>query len=111
VGRFDEQAARGVDEDHARTNVRPLAPPYFAAETFPATLGTNGGLRIDEHGRVLAYRGGVVAGLYAAGNTSAGVFGGAYPSGGAPIAAAATFGYLAGRHVAAQPRRDIEVAP
>jgi succinate dehydrogenase/fumarate reductase flavoprotein subunit len=108
VARFNEQAARGVDDDFARTNVRPLEPPFFAAETFPATLGTNGGLRINEHGQVLAYRGGVVAGLYAAGNTAAGVFDGAYPSGGAPIAAAATFGYLAGRNVAAQPRRDIE---
>jgi succinate dehydrogenase/fumarate reductase flavoprotein subunit len=108
VARFNEQAARGLDEDFQRTRVRPLEPPFFAAETYPATLGTNGGLRINADAQVLAYRGGVVAGLYAAGNTAAGVFGGAYPSGGAPIAAGATFGYLAGRHVAAQRRRSIE---
>jgi succinate dehydrogenase/fumarate reductase flavoprotein subunit len=65
-------------------------------------------VRIDRDARVVAYRGGVVPGLYAVGNTSAGIFGGAYPSGGAPIAAAATFGYLAGRHVASRPRRDLE---
>jgi 3-oxosteroid 1-dehydrogenase len=87
--------------------VRPLEPPYYATQTYPATLGTNGGVRVDEHARVRAYRGDVVPGLYAAGNTAAGVFGGAYPSGGAPIAAAATFGYLAGRHVATQLRRDV----
>jgi succinate dehydrogenase/fumarate reductase flavoprotein subunit len=107
VARFDEQAARGVDDDFGRAAVRPLEPPYFAAPTYPATLGTNGGLRIDADGRVLAYGGGVVPGLYAAGNTAAGIFGGAYPSGGAPIAAAATFGYRAGRHVAASHRREI----
>jgi 3-oxosteroid 1-dehydrogenase len=88
--------------------VRPLRPPYFAAQTYPATLGTNGGLRINADGQALAYRGGVVPGLYAAGNTSAGIFGGAYPSGGAPIAAAATFGFLAGRHVASRPRRHLD---
>jgi succinate dehydrogenase/fumarate reductase flavoprotein subunit len=108
VARFDEQAQRGVDEDFGRTAVRPLRAPFFAVRIHPATLGTNGGLRIDADARVLAYRGGVVPGLYAVGNTAAGIFGGAYPSGGAPIAAAATFGYLAGRHVANRPRRDLE---
>jgi succinate dehydrogenase/fumarate reductase flavoprotein subunit len=49
-----------------------------------------------------------VPGLYAVGNTAAGVFGGAYPSGGAPIAAGATFGFRAGRHVAAQPSRALQ---
>jgi len=107
VTRFNEQAERGVDDDFGRTNVRPLEPPFFAAQTYPATLGTNGGLRINADAQVLSARGGVVPGLYAAGNTAAGVFGGAYPSGGAPIAAGATFGYRAGRHAAAQPPRDI----
>jgi succinate dehydrogenase/fumarate reductase flavoprotein subunit len=107
VQRFNEQAARGNDDDFQRTRVRPLEPPFFAAQTYPATLGTNGGLRINADAQVLAARGGVVPGLYAAGNTAAGIFGGAYPSGGAPIAAGATFGYRAGRHAAAQLRRDI----
>ena len=110
VARFNEQAERGVDDDFSRTHVRPLEPPFYAAQTYPATLGTNGGLRIDADAQVLAARGGVIDGLYAAGNTAAGVFGGAYPSGGAPIAAGATFGYRAGRHVAARARRDLDRA-
>jgi succinate dehydrogenase/fumarate reductase flavoprotein subunit len=110
VARFDEQAARGVDDDFQRTSVRPLAPPFYAAQTYPATLGTNGGLRITADAQVLRARGGVVPGLYAVGNTAAGVFGGAYPSGGAPIAAGATFGFRAGRHVAAQPSRALQGA-
>lgn len=107
LSRFNEQAERGVDDDFRRTRVRPLESPLFAAQTYPATLGTNGGPTINADAQVLAARGGVVPGLYAAGNTAAGVFGGAYPSGGAPIAAGATFGYRAGRHVAAQPRRNV----
>jgi succinate dehydrogenase/fumarate reductase flavoprotein subunit len=109
VTRFNEQATDGVDHDFGRTRVRPLEPPFFATTIYPATFGTNGGLRINADAQVLAARGGVVPGLYAAGNTAAGIFGGAYPSGGAPIAAAATFGYRAGRHVAAQPSRSLRL--
>ena len=63
--------------------------------------------QIDAHARVRRYGGGVIPGLYAAGNASACVFGPAYPGGGATIGPALTFGYLAGRHVAAQPSRQI----
>src|SRR6266508_2520811 len=52
-------------------------------------------------------RGGVIPGLYAAGNAAASVFGPAYPGGGATIGPAITFGYLAGRHAAAQPPRSV----
>jgi 3-oxosteroid 1-dehydrogenase len=62
---------------------------------------------IDEHARVRRMRGGVIPGLYAAGNATASVFGPAYPGGGATIGPALTFGYLAGRHAAAQPERAI----
>ena len=48
--------------------------------------------------------GGVVGGLYAAGNTAANVFGWAYPSGGGTLGNGLVFGFLAGRHAAAQPR-------
>ena len=46
-------------------------------------------------------------GLYACGNTAANAFGWAYPSGGGTLANGMTFGFRAGRHVAAQPRRSI----
>jgi 3-oxosteroid 1-dehydrogenase len=106
VIRFNEQAANGDDPELRRPGVRPLdTGRLYALEIHPGTLGTNGGLRIDADARVLSYRGGVVPGLYAAGNTSAAIFGCAYPSGGAPIAAGATFGYLAGRHVSGAPAR------
>lgn len=82
-------------------------PPYYAIQQWPGTLGTNGGCRLTVHGQVLGNRQDVIEGLYAAGNTSASVLGGAYVGGGTPIGAAVTFGYIAGRHVASQPSRDL----
>ena len=62
---------------------------------------------VDRNGQVLRLGGGVVGGLYAAGNTAANVFGWAYPSGGGTIGNGMVFGYLAGRHAGSQPARDI----
>ena len=108
VERFNTYAARGEDPDWDTPGVAPVeGPPFYAIQQWPASLGTNGGCRLNADGQVLGYRQDVVPGLYAAGNTSAAVLGGAYVGGGTPIASGATFGYLAGRHVAAQPRRDL----
>jgi succinate dehydrogenase/fumarate reductase flavoprotein subunit len=116
VARFNANAARGVDPDFRRHEVgfqrvarlRPLdAPPYYAIAIWPGALGTNGGPRIDADGRVARAGGGHVPGLYAAGNTAASAFGWAYPSGGGTLGNGLTFGYRAGRHVAAQPRRAL----
>ena len=115
VNRFNEHAGRGEDPDFIRTTrglmgpgrVRPLEGPYYAVQIYPGALGTNGGPRLNEHAQVRSYRGGVVAGLYAAGNTAASVYAWAYPGGGATIGQGATFGFLAGRHAAAQPARSL----
>jgi succinate dehydrogenase/fumarate reductase flavoprotein subunit len=116
VTRFNQYAARGEDPDFDRTTVGLMAPgqvapiehpSFYALEIYPGTLGTNGGPRIDRNGQVRKQGGGVVEGLYAAGNAAANVFGWAYPSGGGTIANGTVFGYLAGRHVAAQKERDV----
>ena len=125
VARWNEQVAAGEDTDFHRGTtmfevhmsgrlpspqacMRPVAePPFYAVELVDGTLGTNGGALVDEHARVRSLRGGVIPGLYAAGNATASVFGLAYPGGGATIGPAMTFGYLAGRHAAAQPRRAL----
>jgi succinate dehydrogenase/fumarate reductase flavoprotein subunit len=104
---FNDNAAKGSDPEFGRRLLRPLSGTLYALQMFPATLGTNGGCRIDADGRVLGYRREVIDGLYAAGNTAAGVFGWAYVGGGTPIGLGATFGYLAGRHAATRPPRDI----
>ena len=114
VARYNEHAGRGEDPDFDRHKyglmtpgqVAPIeTPPYYALAIYPGALGTNGGPRIDRNGQVRRRGGGLVGGLYAAGNTAANVFGWAYPSGGGTIGNGTVFGYLAGRHVGAQPAR------
>jgi len=117
VERFNGFVADGEDRDFARgtlwfegftsggpspeTALAPIGtPPFYAVEIHNGVLGTNGGPRIDADARVLSARGGVVEGLYAAGNVAACVFGPGYPAGGATLGPAITFGYLAGRHLA-----------
>ncbi|HLY81680.1 MAG TPA: FAD-binding protein, partial [Acidimicrobiales bacterium] len=120
IARFNENAARGEDPDFERHRVglmgvaplRPVdQPPFYAVAMYPGTLGTNGGPRLNANGQVRSVRGGVVPGLYAAGNTAANAYGSAYPSGGGTIANGMTFGYLAGRHAAAQTPRPIGPRP
>jgi succinate dehydrogenase/fumarate reductase flavoprotein subunit len=113
VKRYNEYAAHGEDPDWAdpaQTHVltgpetvrhKPvLGPPFGAIQQWPGTIGTNGGCRIDQDGRVLGNRVPIIDGLYAAGNTSAAVLGATYPGGGACIGSSVTMGYRAGRHVA-----------
>ncbi len=113
VERFNGFARRGKDDDFGRgesasdryygdDRVKPnpcLAPldqaPYYAIKLFPGDLGTKGGLVTDTRGRVLRGDGSVIAGLYAAGNTSASIMGRTYPGAGGTIGPAMCFGFLA----------------
>lgn len=70
-------------------------PPFHAVQLVPGDLGTKGGLRTDERSRVLRADDTPIAGLYAAGNTSAAVMGHSYAGAGATIGPAMTFGYIA----------------
>ncbi|MGF2945104.1 FAD-binding protein [Mycobacterium sp. Lab-001] len=117
--RFNELARRGHDDDFHRgdsvydnyygdptlpnPNLYPLGdPPYYAFRIVLGDLGTSGGLRVDEHARVLRPDGTAVRGLYAVGNTSAPVMGRSYAGAGATIGPAMTFGFVAAKHCAAQ---------
>jgi 3-oxosteroid 1-dehydrogenase len=116
VTRYNTYAENGEDPDFRRHEVGLMSPgtvapiteaPFYAVEIYPGCLGTNGGPQIDRNGQVRKLGGGIVGGLYAAGNTAANAFGWAYPSGGGTIANGMVFGYLAGKHAAARPARDI----
>jgi 3-oxosteroid 1-dehydrogenase len=116
VERWNGQAERREDPDFNRHKHGLMSPgqmqpiveaPFYAVAIYPGMLGTNGGPRLDRNGQVLRLGGGVVGGLYAAGNTAANVFGWAYPSGGGTIGNGMVFGYLAGRHVGSQPARAL----
>ena len=115
--RFNELARKGHDDDFKRgdsaydnyygdptlpnPNLYPLTkPPYYAFAIILGDLGTSGGLRTDEHARVLRADDSAVEGLYAVGNTSAAVMGRSYAGAGATIGPAMTFGYVAAKNIA-----------
>jgi succinate dehydrogenase/fumarate reductase flavoprotein subunit len=121
VSRYNANAEKGEDPDWSdpgQTHVitgpenafkhEPIVgPPYGAIQQWPGTIGTNGGLRINEDAQVLGYRTPLIKGLYAVGCTSASVLGAVYPGGGSCVGPTVVTGYLAGRHLAAVPSRDI----
>ncbi len=116
--RFNEMARAGYDADFHRgdsaydryygdptitpnPNLRALEkPPFYAVKMVLSDLGTCGGLRADDHARVLREDGSVIEGLYAIGNTAANAFGTTYPGAGATIAQGLVYGYIAARHAA-----------
>ena len=56
--------------------------PFYATNVVHGTIGTNGGPLVDGDGRIRHTRGGVVEGLYAAGNVAASPLGPTYPGAG-----------------------------
>ena len=66
--------------------------PFVAVRVYAAVTHSIGGLRIDEHARVLDRDGTPVPGLHAAGADAGGIFTGGYGSG---LAAALVFGRIA----------------
>jgi 3-oxosteroid 1-dehydrogenase len=112
VERFNGFCESGVDEDFGRGDDeydtffaagqgpnKALTPcdraPFHAARFVLSDLGTKGGLVTDERGRVLREDGSPIAGLYAASNSAASVFGTVYPGPGAPLGSAMVFASLA----------------
>ena len=75
-------------------------PPFYAVAIRIGALGTSGGPRTDERGRVLDRSGGTIPGLWAAGNVMAAPTATVYAGAGGTLGPAMTFGYLAGRDAA-----------
>ncbi|MEU1956036.1 FAD-dependent oxidoreductase [Nocardia rhamnosiphila] len=76
--------------------------PFHAMAIYPGLIGTAGGLRTDDWGRVLGVSGTPIGGLYACGNTAASAFEHLYPAGGTTLGMAIAFGYRAGTHLSGQ---------
>jgi hypothetical protein len=129
VRRYNELAAAGKDVDLGRGDnpielifngpamedntsgnptMFPLSDegPYYATIVCAGTLDTKGGPLTTTNGEVLDVDGRPVPGLYAVGNCAASPSSQAYLAGGGTIGPYITFAYLAGRHAAAQPRRQ-----
>ncbi len=87
-------------------HLKPIStPPFYGARIRPAIVCWTGtGLRIDTEARVLDQADRPIAGLYAAGETTGGMFGPCYAGGGASIGNAIVFGRVAGSNAAAEAR-------
>lgn len=117
ITRFNTFTHTGYDEDFKRgsreydrwygdpTN-KPNAslgaiekPPFYAVAVYPGDIGTFGGVVTDQYARVVDDQGNPIAGLYAAGNCTAGVAGTHYPGAGGSLGPSFTFGYVAAQHL------------
>lgn len=77
-------------------------PKYYAGRARTVCLGSMGGIRIDEHARVVDKNGKVIPGLYAGGFDAGGMYGDSYPingSSGLCSAFALNSGRLASKHI------------
>lgn len=122
VARWNAHAVAGGDPDFHRgeshhdrawgdpafgytplATIGPLdTPPFYATRVRCGAIGTKGGPRTDEEGRVLNVDGEVIGGLYAAGNAMGSIMGMTYGGHGGTLGPGLVFGYLAGRHAAAR---------
>jgi fumarate reductase flavoprotein subunit len=79
---------------------QPLSPPYGAVKVTGALFHTQGGLRVDEHARILS-AGAPIPGMYAVGGAAMGISGhgaSGYLAGNGLLSALG-LGYIAGNHV------------
>ncbi|MFZ9967576.1 MAG: FAD-dependent oxidoreductase [Steroidobacteraceae bacterium] len=102
--RYNADCQAGLDGAFLKEarHLRPLTtPPFYAAPIKPAVICWTGtGLRIDPDARVLDQDERAIPGLYAAGETTGGMFGPCYAAGGASVGNAIVFGRIAGQQAA-----------
>ena len=100
---YQANASQGRDPLGREDFGQPLTSPYYGAQITGTLAHTQGGLRVDMHGRVLRTDGSVIPNLYAGGGTAAGVSGdgaSGYLSGNGLLTALG-FGLIAAEHAAA----------
>jgi succinate dehydrogenase/fumarate reductase flavoprotein subunit len=97
---FDRRTSGDTSRGLANPCLAPVSrAPFYGRLMLPGTIGTAGGLKIDEHARVLNTKGEAIGGLYAVGNCSAGVSAGMYCGGGFTIGAGSVMSWIASRYI------------
>jgi fumarate reductase flavoprotein subunit len=101
----DIAAALKINARNLRISIQgsTLRPRYYGAQITGGLAHTQGGLKIDIHGRVLRTDGSIIPNLYAGGGTAAGISGDSadgYLSGNG-LLSALSMGLIAGEHAAA----------
>jgi fumarate reductase flavoprotein subunit len=105
VERYNGFISAGKDNDfnkNVSSSMSLQTGPFYALTHQQSILATVSGLIVDEDTRVLDWEGNAIEGLFAAGNTSGGMFSGNYPRHifGPSIGRCVTFGYVAGQNAA-----------
>ncbi len=103
VDECNAAARSGNDRFGRKTFGTPLKPPFYGAYITGALANTQGGLKVDVHGRVIRTDGTIIPNLYAGGGTAAGISGDSadgYLSGNGLLSALG-LGLIAGEHAAA----------
>lgn len=98
IAEYNRSQAAGEDKEFGRAAAdmpRQLDAPYYCIEIEPVIHHTMGGIRIDDHARVLHKDGTPVPGLFAAGEVTGGIHGD-NRLGGNAIADIVVFGRIAG---------------
>jgi len=90
--------AWGDESNHPNPSLGTVAQaPFYALKVTSGAFSTKGGLKLNDHGQVIAEADGApIAGLYAAGNVSNSAAPHSYPGIGATLGPAMTFAYLIG---------------
>src|SRR5690606_5738708 len=107
--------ARAADPQGRRQfGMAPLTGKLWICRVTPGLFHTQGGLAVDDVGRVLRADGSAIPGLYAGGGAAAGISGSAGAEGycsGNGLLTAIGLGYLAGRTAAGQPAWTCPATP
>lgn len=106
VERYNELVAAGRDDDFGKRSelLTSIAqPPFYALRMQTMMCVSVGGLNVNTDSQILDETGAPIPGLYAVGNTAAGLFGVDYneaPVPGVSLGRCVTFGKLLGEHLA-----------
>jgi uncharacterized protein len=122
VSRYNDLAAQGIDQDFSafteKTFPKPKpigTPPFYAAQFFPITRKSMGGVDVDMQCRVLDSSGKPIPGLYAVGEvTGFGGINGKAALEGTFLGPAIYMGRIAGRGIsqqAARPSQPVRTDP
>jgi len=103
VAEYNEDVPKGIDRSFLRSlkNLHPIAkPPFYAFEYRTSDVNLSGaGMRIDKDCHVIDTEGQIIPGLFAAGESGAGVLGERYVGGGNSVGNALTMGRVAGHTI------------
>jgi succinate dehydrogenase/fumarate reductase flavoprotein subunit len=81
-------------------SIAPLVnPPFLGAIYVPGIGGTNGGIKINKNAQAIDIHGNPIPGLYAVGNCSASISGGAYCGAGMTVGAGSVMAWAAAMHI------------